>query len=155
GMKTIAYEPWPTVDPKLLEAESVEIPIQFAGKVRTRITVPPDVAGDKAALEKHALADAKVQELIGGKPIKKIIVVPGKVVSLIEPNLFATWFDSRGGRGVLETHLWFAMPSAALLFVMLFTGLRRYRRIHITLGLAFLVLWTGTFVTGVFWLPHQ
>jgi len=77
------------------------------------------------------------------------------VVRLIEPNLFANWFESRGGRGLLETHLLFAMPSAGLLFVMLFTGLRHYRRIHIGLGLAFLVLWTGTFVTGVFWLPHQ
>jgi uncharacterized membrane protein YozB (DUF420 family) len=77
------------------------------------------------------------------------------VVRLIEPNLFATYFDSRGGRGLLETHLWFAMPSAGLLFVMLFTGLRHYRTVHIAMGLLFLVLWTGTFVTGVFWLPHH
>ncbi len=77
------------------------------------------------------------------------------VVRLIEPDLFRTYFDDRGGRGLLETHLWFAMPSAALLFVMLFTGLRHYRKVHIGMGLVFLVLWTGTFVTGVFWLPHQ
>jgi uncharacterized membrane protein YozB (DUF420 family) len=77
------------------------------------------------------------------------------VIRLIEPELFASYFESRNAVGLLRTHLWFAMPSAGLLFVMLFTGLRHYRRIHVAMGLLFLVLWTGTFVTGVFWLPHH
>jgi hypothetical protein len=38
---------------------------------------------------------------------------------------------------------------------MLLTGVRRQRRLHIGLGMVFLVLWTGTFITGVFFLPHQ
>ena len=77
------------------------------------------------------------------------------VMRLIDRDLFATYFKDRNAVGLLETHLCFAMPSAALLFVMLFTGLRHYRKLHVAMGLLFLVLWTGTFVTGVFWLPHH
>jgi uncharacterized membrane protein YozB (DUF420 family) len=77
------------------------------------------------------------------------------VIRVIEPELFTEFFESRKAMGLLRTHLWFAMPSAVLLFAMLFTGLRHYRKVHIGMGLVFLVLWTGTFVTGVFWLPHQ
>ena len=83
GPKTLAYEPWPTVDPKLLVDESVEIPVQINGKVRTRVTAPAAVASDKAALEAFALAHENVQPLIAGKTVKKAIVVPGKMVNLI------------------------------------------------------------------------
>ena len=81
GKTTLAYEPWPTVDPKLLVADSVEIPVQVNGKVRGRVTVAVEL--DKAALEAHVLADEKVQALIAGKTVKKTIVVPGKMVNLI------------------------------------------------------------------------
>lgn len=58
-------------------------------------------------------------------------------------------------RRALEIHLYFAMPSALFLPVMLFTGLKRYRVVHVVLGILFLGLWTGTFITGVIYLPHQ
>jgi uncharacterized membrane protein YozB (DUF420 family) len=74
---------------------------------------------------------------------------------LDKDGLFTAFLRDRDATRLLEVHLWFAMPSAALLFVMLFTGLRHYRKLHVGMGLVFLVLWTGTFVTGVFWLPHQ
>ena len=53
----------------------------------------------------------------------------------------------------LRIHLWFAIPSALLLPVMLYTGLTRRRRIHTKIAVLFLLAWTGTFVTGVFFLP--
>jgi leucyl-tRNA synthetase len=83
GQPTLAYEPWPSFDPKLLEAESVEVPVQVNGKVRTRVMAPAAVASDKAALEKFVLAHENVLPLIAGKTIKKTIVVPGKMVNLI------------------------------------------------------------------------
>jgi leucyl-tRNA synthetase/REP element-mobilizing transposase RayT len=72
---------WPTFDPALLVDASIEMPVQIMGKVRTRIQVPRDA--DQAAVEAAVLSDAKVQEQIGGKAIKKVIVVPGKLVNLV------------------------------------------------------------------------
>lgn len=57
-------------------------------------------------------------------------------------------------RAALRTHLYFAVPSAVLLPAMLLTGRAGRKRLHVALGCAFLVLWAGTFVTGVFFLPH-
>ena len=56
---------------------------------------------------------------------------------------------------MLRLHLCFSMPAAALLFVMLFTGLKHHRNFHIATGILFAALWTGTFITGIFFLPHE
>ncbi len=54
----------------------------------------------------------------------------------------------------LTTHLYFSIPSALLMPVMLWTGLTHRRTPHIVLAWVFGLLWLGTFVTGVFTLPH-
>ncbi len=77
------------------------------------------------------------------------------VARLIEPELFRVYFDERQAWTALWVHLCFSLPSALLLLLMLPTGWRRRRKLHIALGLVFLVFWTGTFITGVFFLPHQ
>ncbi len=77
------------------------------------------------------------------------------VVRILWPEMMSSFLKSRGASDMLRTHLMFSMPSAVLLFFMLFTGLKRFRSVHIGLGVLFLILWTGTFVTGVFYLPHQ
>jgi leucyl-tRNA synthetase len=79
--KTLAYEPWPSYDPALLVDDSVEYPIQVSGKLRSKITVP--ATADQAAIEAAALADEKTQAAIAGKPVKKIIVVRGRMVNVI------------------------------------------------------------------------
>jgi hypothetical protein len=58
-------------------------------------------------------------------------------------------------RDALRVHLYFAVPSAVVLPVMFVTGKTRRRRLHLTLASLFVVLWAGTFVTGVFFLPHR
>ena len=78
---TIAYEPWPTYDDALTKADQIEVPIQINGKLRSKITVPADI--DQAALQAAALADEKIRSLLGGKTIKKVIVVPGKLVNIV------------------------------------------------------------------------
>lgn len=55
----------------------------------------------------------------------------------------------------LKIHLCFAGPLPVVMGVMLYTGLRHHRRVHIGLSILFSLLWIGTFVTGVFFLPHQ
>jgi hypothetical protein len=75
------------------------------------------------------------------------------LVRLYDPGLF-DYFDA-DTRQALTVHLWFSVPSAMLLPVMYVTGRWHKRRLHIGLAYVFSALWTGTFVTGVFWLPHQ
>jgi leucyl-tRNA synthetase len=81
GAGTLAYQPWPTYDPNLLKADTVEIPIQINGKLRGKIMVATGL--DKAALEAAALADEKIKGLLEGKAIKKVIAVPGKLVNIV------------------------------------------------------------------------
>ncbi len=78
---TLAYEPWPTYDPELVKADSIEVPVQVNGKLKAKLNVPVEI--DAAGLEAAALADAKVVEALAGKTPKKVIVVPKKMVSIV------------------------------------------------------------------------
>ncbi|MBI3850250.1 MAG: leucine--tRNA ligase [Verrucomicrobia bacterium] len=77
---SLAYASWPKFDPALLVEDTLEIPVQVNGKLRDVIKVPADA--DNATLESSALASEKVQQFIVGKTIKKIIVVPKKLVNI-------------------------------------------------------------------------
>jgi leucyl-tRNA synthetase len=78
---TLAYERWPSYDPALTAADEIEIPVQVNGKVRAKLMVAADI--DDKALEVAALADAKVQEHVGGKTVKMVKVVPKRLVSVV------------------------------------------------------------------------
>ncbi|UGT52461.1 leucine--tRNA ligase [Nocardia asteroides] len=78
---SLAHGPFPTADPALLVADSVEYPIQVKGKVRSRIQVPADA--DPATIEAAALADDKIVALLEGAAPRKVIVVPGKMVNIV------------------------------------------------------------------------
>ena len=77
----LATQPWPTHDEKFLIEDEIEMPVQINGKLRDRLTVKKDATAD--AIQAQALASAKVQEHMGGKPVKKFIVVPGKLVNIV------------------------------------------------------------------------
>ena len=77
---TLAYLPWPKFDPVLLVEITMEIPVQVNGKLRDRLVVPTGTA--QAELEAMALASEKVKPYIEGKTIKKVIVVPNKLVNI-------------------------------------------------------------------------
>ncbi len=72
---------WPQADARLLQDDSVELGVQINGKVRDRICVP--VNAPREEVEKLALASLKVQRSLTGLQIKKVIVVPGRMVSLV------------------------------------------------------------------------
>jgi hypothetical protein len=74
------------------------------------------------------------------------------LVSGDDRDLFS-YFDP-ATRQALRIHLCFSVPSALVLPVMLYLGLTHRRWAHVTLGVLFALLWTGTFVTGIFFLPH-
>jgi len=78
---TISYEAWPTYDDAFLVDDEIEIVVQVMGKVRSKVNVPKDITKDE--LEKIALDDDKVQERIAGKTVRKVIVVPGKLVNIV------------------------------------------------------------------------
>jgi leucyl-tRNA synthetase len=73
--------PWPDWDASALVKDMVEIAIQVNGKVRSRMVVPTDA--DRAELERLALADEKVANELGGKPPRKAVVVPGRLVNFV------------------------------------------------------------------------
>ena len=79
--KTLAYEPWPEFDPALLKDDEIEIPVQVNGKLRGRVVVAADADG--ALIEKTARADPKIAALLEGKTVRKVVVVPGKLVNFV------------------------------------------------------------------------
>jgi len=58
-------------------------------------------------------------------------------------------------RAFLRIHLYFAVPSALLLPVMLWSGATGRKTLHKVCASIFSIAWAGTFITGVFWLPHE
>ncbi|MGI5148597.1 leucine--tRNA ligase [Plantactinospora sp. CA-294935] len=77
--ESLAYEPFPVADPSLLVAETVTYPVQVNGKVRGRVEVPAEAAEE--AIRSAALA-AVADQLAGREP-RKVIVVPGRMVSVV------------------------------------------------------------------------
>ena len=78
---SITTSPWPTVDEKYLKKREVEMVVQVNGKVRDRLTVSVDVTEDE--IKETALESEKVKIYLEGKEIKKIIFIPGKLISIV------------------------------------------------------------------------
>jgi leucyl-tRNA synthetase len=72
---------WPAFDPEVAKAEELEIPVQVNGKLRGVVRVAPEIAD--ADLEKIALADPNVRSHTAGKTIKKVVIVKGRLVSVV------------------------------------------------------------------------
>ncbi|MCZ8154046.1 MAG: leucine--tRNA ligase, partial [Rhodobacteraceae bacterium] len=81
GAGLVTQAPWPKADPALLVEDSVTLPIQINGKRRAEITVPKDMPATE--VEKIALADEAVVKFLAGQPVKKIIVVPGRIINVV------------------------------------------------------------------------
>ncbi|WP_395717438.1 leucine--tRNA ligase [Prosthecobacter sp.] len=77
----LSDETWPKYDPAALIEDEVEVVFQVNGKLRDKARVP--IQATKEEIEKIALASARVQEFMEGKPAKKVIVVPGKLVNIV------------------------------------------------------------------------
>ena len=77
------------------------------------------------------------------------------IARILEPDLFEKFIADREAERALLIHLTFSMPAALILPFMLYTGLKHKRKVHLALAMVFSILWTGTFVTGVFFLPHR
>jgi leucyl-tRNA synthetase len=82
GHKTILADMmWPEIDSSLLKSDSVTIAVQVNGKLKATITLPKD--SDQKQSEAAALADPGVQRALDGKQVRKVIVVPNKIVNVV------------------------------------------------------------------------
>jgi leucyl-tRNA synthetase len=78
---TVIEAPWPVVDESALARDTIEYVVQVNGKVRAQVTVPPDA--DRGMIEEAALAAPNVQRFVADGIVRKIIVVPGKLVNIV------------------------------------------------------------------------
>ena len=81
GEGLVSDAAWPVSRPELMKETSVTVVVQVQGKLRDKLEVAKDM--DKAELEALALASEKIQNAIAGKEIRKIIVVPNKIVNIV------------------------------------------------------------------------
>ena len=79
--RSIVFESWPAYDEKLCVDQEVEIAVQVMGKVRSRVMVPADAGEDR--MRELALADAKIQQELAGKTVRKVICIPGRLVNIV------------------------------------------------------------------------
>jgi len=78
---SLTYAIWPKFDPALLVEDTLEIPVQVNGKLRDVIQVP--TTAGQAEIEAAALQAEKVRPFIEGKVIKKIVIVPRRLVNIV------------------------------------------------------------------------
>jgi leucyl-tRNA synthetase len=76
--------PWPTADPTLAAAETIELPVQVDGKLRDRLVVTPDTPAEE--IEQLALASEHVQRYLAGRAPARIVQIPGRLVNVVSPR---------------------------------------------------------------------
>jgi len=79
--RLLADTPWPEADPALVREDSVTMAVQVNGKLRATISLPRDSA--REAAEAAALADEHVRRAMAGKPARKVIVVPNRIINVV------------------------------------------------------------------------
>jgi len=78
---SLSYQPWPKFDPALLLEKTMELPVQINGKLRDRVVVPADASN--AQIESAALAAGRIIQFLEGRPVKKVIIIPRKLVNIV------------------------------------------------------------------------
>jgi leucyl-tRNA synthetase len=81
GPSSLSYQPWPKFNEALLAEATIELPVQINGKLRDRIVVSANAT--IAEVEAAALASEKIKQFLEGRPVKKVIVIPGRLVNLV------------------------------------------------------------------------
>ena len=79
--ESLVFAPWPEFDPKYVEESVIEMPVQINGKVRGRIAVAAQATNPE--MERAALADPKIQKYLEGVSIRKVIIIPKKLINIV------------------------------------------------------------------------
>jgi leucyl-tRNA synthetase len=78
---SIFQAPWPSYDPAIITAEEIVVVVQIDGKVRSRLVMPADA--DDTAMREAALSDERVKGWLEDRPVRKVVVVPRKLVNIV------------------------------------------------------------------------
>ncbi|MEO8252234.1 MAG: class I tRNA ligase family protein, partial [Chloroflexota bacterium] len=81
---SIHQQAWPTFDPALVVADTIELPVQVDGKLRDRLVVAPDTAPEE--IQRLALASERVQAYLKGRAPRKVVLIPGRLVNVVTPG---------------------------------------------------------------------
>jgi leucyl-tRNA synthetase len=81
AIPSLAYQPWPKFDPALLVEKTIEMPVQVNGKLRDHIHISVDATA--AEVEAAALACEKIKPFVEGKAVKKVIIIPKRLVNIV------------------------------------------------------------------------
>ncbi len=81
---SIHQQAWPTYDPTLATADTIELPVQVDGRLRDRLVVTPDTPAEE--IERMALESEHVQRYLDGRPPARVIQVAGKLVNVVTPK---------------------------------------------------------------------
>jgi leucyl-tRNA synthetase len=81
---SIHQQAWPAFDPALVASDMIELPVQVDGKLRDRLSVAPDTAPEE--IERLALASERVQAYLNGRPPRKVVQIPGRLVNIVTPG---------------------------------------------------------------------
>jgi leucyl-tRNA synthetase len=79
--ESLAYAPWPTFDDKYTREDTIEVPVQINGRVRGHLLVPSGAGREE--LQRLALEDPRVQKYVAGAGIRRVVVVPGKLINIV------------------------------------------------------------------------
>jgi leucyl-tRNA synthetase len=77
----VVHQGWPAADDNALVKDTIELVVQVNGKVRAKLDVPANL--DRDGIEKHAMAAPNVQRFLDGVTVRKVIVVPGKLINIV------------------------------------------------------------------------
>jgi leucyl-tRNA synthetase len=78
---SLAYEPWPSFDETYTREDTVELPIQINGRLRSRLVA--SASAGRGELESAALADPKIRRHLEGSAVRKVIVIPGRLINIV------------------------------------------------------------------------
>lgn len=78
---TISYEPWPKADEELLKEDMFEYPVSFNGKMRFKLALPVDFSVNQ--VEEAVISNEKTGKYLEGKNLRKVVVVPGKIINVV------------------------------------------------------------------------
>ena len=81
GKHDVMQQPWPTVDSDALVRETVTLVVQVNGKLRGRVEVEP--GADRDQVEALAMSDSNVQRFVDGLTVRKVIVIPDKLINIV------------------------------------------------------------------------
>jgi len=83
---SIHKQSWPKTDNKYLEEKEFTVAVQINGKVRDVLLIQKDTIDDREVVEKMAQESEKIQKFLAGKSVKKVVYIPGKIISFVVSN---------------------------------------------------------------------